>query len=264
VRVFDPIANPGLDSWTYGFHPNRSIVPMGSGAANAGYLEMWGGNVKTFPDERAPLSPNATTGWRDWIFPVQKTGGLNFANQLLGAHARCTSSSSPSSGAHHSEEGDGAMVLVVSVCPALDPWSAGTSSAVLNIWAGKESVGKQVFTASPSAPYTGRFTLPAHVTACQDLVVEITDAQGDTLARFTAVNSAGSTAQSIVSGDHQKHTLSAPETGNDFPLPVLNVVGSHFEVGYAIGQRFKQMIHARLQMREMTSELLVSVATRRY
>ena len=55
-REFDPKATPGLDTWAYGFHPPAGVVPMGSGAPSNGYFEMWGGNVRTFPDERASLA----------------------------------------------------------------------------------------------------------------------------------------------------------------------------------------------------------------
>jgi hypothetical protein len=54
VRVFDPLANPGVDVWTYGFAPRD--IPMGSGAPSKGYVEMWGGTVARFPDERRPLA----------------------------------------------------------------------------------------------------------------------------------------------------------------------------------------------------------------
>ena len=43
-RLFDLEATPGLDTWTYGFHPKPGVVPMGSGAYSKGYVEMWGGN----------------------------------------------------------------------------------------------------------------------------------------------------------------------------------------------------------------------------
>ena len=46
VRVFDPLVNPGVDVWTYGFHPNN--IPMGSGAANKGLCRdvgRYGGHI---------------------------------------------------------------------------------------------------------------------------------------------------------------------------------------------------------------------------
>ncbi|MCP5117702.1 MAG: DUF5107 domain-containing protein, partial [bacterium] len=80
VRVFDPLSNPGVDTWTYGFHPKN--IPMGSGAPNKGYVEMWGGTVKTFPHERRPLGPGESLAWTEWMYPFQQTGGLTFANEV--------------------------------------------------------------------------------------------------------------------------------------------------------------------------------------
>ena len=84
VRVFDPLTNPGVDVWTYGFHPEG--IPMGSGAPNKGYAEMWGGTVKTFPHEQSPLAPGATLRWRESIFPYQKTRGLVLATETVAAN----------------------------------------------------------------------------------------------------------------------------------------------------------------------------------
>ena len=85
VRVFDRRKTPGIDAWTYGFDPKD--VPMGSGKTNKGYAEVWGGTVKTFPDETAPLGPKETLSWTEWIFPFHATGGLSFANAALAARA---------------------------------------------------------------------------------------------------------------------------------------------------------------------------------
>ena len=80
ARVFDPEVNPGVDVWTYGYHPRGSAaIPMGSGARNNGYVEMWGGTSRLFPDERRPLKPGETIGWTEWIYPFQGTGGLTHA-----------------------------------------------------------------------------------------------------------------------------------------------------------------------------------------
>ena len=68
-REFDPKATPGLDTWAYGFHPPTGVVPMGSGAPSNGYFEMWGGNVRTFPDERASLAGGAAAKWTERIRP---------------------------------------------------------------------------------------------------------------------------------------------------------------------------------------------------
>lgn len=78
VRVFDPLINPGVDMWTYGFRPRD--IPMGSGAPNKGYVEMWGGTVETFPHQTKPLAPGGQLGWTEWIYPYQQTGGISQAN----------------------------------------------------------------------------------------------------------------------------------------------------------------------------------------
>jgi hypothetical protein len=79
VRVFDPLVNPGVDIWTYGFHPDN--IPMGSGAPNKGYVEMWGGTVKEFPNELRTIEGGSHLRWTEWIFPFQKTKGIAFSNQ---------------------------------------------------------------------------------------------------------------------------------------------------------------------------------------
>jgi hypothetical protein len=79
VRVFDPLKNPGVDIWTYGFRPNG--IPMGSGRPNKGYVEIWGGTVKHFPHERTPLDAGSHIHWTEWIYPFQKTSGVTLANE---------------------------------------------------------------------------------------------------------------------------------------------------------------------------------------
>ena len=81
VRVFDKEKTPGMDIWTYGYHTTR--IPMGSGAPNKGYAEMWGGTSKLYPDERHPLGPGASIHWTEWMYPYQDTRGLTFANRDL-------------------------------------------------------------------------------------------------------------------------------------------------------------------------------------
>ncbi len=54
---------------------------MGSGAANRGYVEMWGGTSKTFPDERRPLEPGKSVEWTEWMAPFQLTGGMTAADR---------------------------------------------------------------------------------------------------------------------------------------------------------------------------------------
>lgn len=81
VRIFDKEINPGCDIWTYGYHTDR--IPMGSGAKNKGYAEMWGGTSKTYPDERHPIKPDEVIEWTEWMYPYQNTGGLTFADENI-------------------------------------------------------------------------------------------------------------------------------------------------------------------------------------
>lgn len=81
VRVFDEDINPGCDIWTYGYHTDR--IPMGSGAKNKGYAEMWGGTSKTYPDERHPIKPGEVIEWTEWMYPYHNTGGLTFADKNM-------------------------------------------------------------------------------------------------------------------------------------------------------------------------------------
>jgi hypothetical protein len=87
VRVFDKDKNPGVDIWTYGFHPRPpGEIPMGSGAENKGYVEMWGGTSKLYPDERHPLRPGEAIEWTEWMFPYHRTGGLTYATEDVAIH----------------------------------------------------------------------------------------------------------------------------------------------------------------------------------
>ena len=60
---------------------------MGSGANSTGYAEMWGGNVREFPDERQALGPGQIITWSDRIFPFRHIGGLTYAGTYLAARA---------------------------------------------------------------------------------------------------------------------------------------------------------------------------------
>jgi len=86
VRIFDPEKTPGVDIWTYGYHTTR--IPMGSGAPNKGYAEMWGGTSRLYPHERKPLAPGASVRWTEWMYPYQDTGGLTFADCDLAVNFR--------------------------------------------------------------------------------------------------------------------------------------------------------------------------------
>jgi hypothetical protein len=79
VRVFDKDKTPGVDVWTYGYHTKD--IPMGSGAPNKGYVEMWGGTSKVYGDELTPLAAGATFTWSEWMFPYRQTKGLTFADR---------------------------------------------------------------------------------------------------------------------------------------------------------------------------------------
>jgi hypothetical protein len=81
VRVFDADKTPGVDVWTYGYHPTG--IPMGSGSPSKGYVEMWGGTSELFPDERKPIGPGESHEWIEWMFPYHGTGGLTFADTTL-------------------------------------------------------------------------------------------------------------------------------------------------------------------------------------
>ena len=80
LRTFDVNATPGLDTWTYGYHPPPGTVPMGSGAPSKGYAEMWGGNVRSFPDERARIDAGGVVSWTEHVRPY--LGTLEFARAM--------------------------------------------------------------------------------------------------------------------------------------------------------------------------------------
>ena len=143
VRVFDQDKTPGIDAWTYGFDPKD--VPMGSGKPNKGYAEVWGGTVKTFPDEKAPLGPRDTLSWREWIYPFHATGGIDFANAALAA--KFTSSAGTFGG----------TVLQISICPSRE--LAGGSGSVSLSSGGSAEIESKSFKASPAEPGRVSFTV---------------------------------------------------------------------------------------------------------
>jgi len=79
VRVFDPMKNPGVDIWTYGFRPKGTPVEFSE--PSKGYVEMWGGTVKHFPNQLRPLEAGAALQWTEWIYPFQKTSGVTLATK---------------------------------------------------------------------------------------------------------------------------------------------------------------------------------------
>ncbi len=84
VRVFNAELNPGMDIWTWGNRPPPQRQKEFSLEPNLGYVEMWGGTVRDFSDESLrPLSPGASTGWIEQMFPYRGSGGLTTATSDL-------------------------------------------------------------------------------------------------------------------------------------------------------------------------------------
>ncbi|MFC1525228.1 DUF5107 domain-containing protein [Candidatus Latescibacterota bacterium] len=131
VRIFDPVVTPGMDMWTYGYHPEG--ITMGSGAPSKGYAEMWGGTVRRFPHQRRPLAPGASLRWSEWMYAYQGTGGLSFASRDMAVHSRMDA------------EGN---VLRVSVCP-----SRRLKDAILEVRMDGRTVARQGFSAAPDRPW---------------------------------------------------------------------------------------------------------------
>ena len=146
ARVFDATATPGLDTWTYGFHPAKGIVPMGSGAASTGYAEMWGGTVTEFPDARGTLAPGKTLAWREALVPFVATGdGLDYASERLAVHASFVATA------------PGRKRLVqVWIC-AVQTLKGGR----IELWQGGTFTGASVAVpfATPAAPFTAKIPL---------------------------------------------------------------------------------------------------------
>ena len=164
VRVFDPISNPGFDMWTYGFHP--TTIPMGSGAPNKGYAEMWGGTVKTFPHELRPLAPGASLAWTEWMYPYQQTGGLTYANQ----HAALTCLLS-----------DDGLNLDIAICPP-----RSLKNAVMRLQIDGRTQMRQPFTAAPDAPYRTSIALE-EATVPENVILSI-ERMGMELVRCRATD----------------------------------------------------------------------------
>lgn len=150
VRVFDPVTNPGMDMWTYGFHPTG--IPMGSGAPNKGYAEMWGGTVKLFPHERRPLAPGASLSWSEWMYAFHETGGLTAANEVGALNCRLD------------EAGER---LRVAFCPARVVRHAVVDVRV----AGRSQYRSPLPLVSPDRPFEGQYELASGVDPAQVRVV---------------------------------------------------------------------------------------------
>jgi len=160
VRVFDPLKTPGMDMWTYGYHPTD--IPMGSGGPNNGYAEMWGGTVEHFPDEVRPLAPGASLTWTEWMYPYQGTAGLTFANRELAANCSI------------SDEGDS---LFVALCPV-----RRLTSAALEVRSASRTIHYETFSASPEAPHSKRLAMSPG-TSPEEVLVLVLEGTRE-LARF--------------------------------------------------------------------------------
>ena len=136
VRVFDPLATPGLDVWSYGFHPDN--IPTGSGKPNKGYAEMWGGTSLLFPDELRPLAPRGTKAWTEWIYPIHRTAGADLATRYLALSA-------------HIEQAS----LTVRLCPA-----QSLEDAQLTAYVDGRRHHVQRFTATPAKPLKTTIAVP--------------------------------------------------------------------------------------------------------
>jgi len=158
VRVFDPLATPGMDMWTYGFHPDG--IPMGSGAANKGYAEMWGGTVERFPHQRRPLGPGASLQWTEWMYAYQSTRGLSFAGRDLAAHSRL------------SPEG---AELEIALCP-----SRRLEAAVLEVRSSGRTLVRRRFGAAPESPWKTTVALEGQA---RDILVRVEE-NGAELGRW--------------------------------------------------------------------------------
>lgn len=152
VRVFDPVTNPGMDMWTYGFHPTR--IPMGSGAPNKGYAEMWGGTVKLFPHERRPLAPGASLRWSEWMYAFQRTAGLTAANDV---------------GALNCDLGESGESLSVAFCPARTMRHAVVDVRV----AGRTEHRSPLTRVAPDQPFQGEYELPPGTVPAEVCVVVV-------------------------------------------------------------------------------------------
>ncbi len=144
VRVFDKDKTPGVDIWTYGYHP--ALIPMGSGAANKGYAEMWGGTSKMYPDERKRLAPGDSIEWTEWMYPYQGTRGLTFADADLAVTLRTNAS---------------AGEAIVAICPS-GPWRGVVelSQRPTPSAGDGEPLRRWEVTADPTSPFFAQMGFP--------------------------------------------------------------------------------------------------------
>ena len=165
VRVFDPHITPGVDVWTYGYLPDD--VPMGSGSrTNKGYAEMWGGNVKTFPDERQPIGPLAEVAWTEHIYSFWQLGGLDFANADLSGRATRTA---------------GGLLRV-----AVSPTRPVLAPAAVEIRRGAATLGRAALPASLSPLVPAAVSIAVGVTGASPVEVRVVE-RGAVIAQWTTL-----------------------------------------------------------------------------
>ncbi|UCG85807.1 MAG: DUF5107 domain-containing protein [Gemmatimonadota bacterium] len=176
VRVFDREKTPGVDVWTYGYRPER--IPMGSGSPSRGYVEMWGGTSKLYPDERQPLAPEESLEWIEWMYPYHGTGGLTVADTAVAVSFR----SKP----------DGSAVTV-GLCPT------GRWQGTIELWASSDVVAtadpaplrQWHVDLTPTNPFFESISLTDISTvALSDLELQLRRERGNT--RAIALEGAGS------------------------------------------------------------------------
>jgi hypothetical protein len=142
VRVFDKEMNPGVDIWTYGYKPRSPRgIPMGSGKENDGYVEMWGGTSKLYPDERRPIEPGETISWTEWMYALHGTGGLSYANEDV---ALCVNTENP----------DAVLGLFA---------TRRLSDVHATVTAGADTLLNEVFTLAPDSPVQRTLRAPPNL-----------------------------------------------------------------------------------------------------
>gem|GEM_PF-1992204 len=161
IRVFDKDINPGVDIWTYGFKPRSPRgIPMGSGKENDGYVEMWGGTSKLYPDERRPIAPGESIAWTEWMYALHGTGGLSYANEDV---ALCVDAN-----------GENSEMTVGFFA------TSRLSDVHATVTAVADTLLSEVFSVSPDDPLRRTIVLPAGV-ARASIVLEW---EGETLAEY--------------------------------------------------------------------------------
>ena len=160
VRIFDPIKNPGVDIWTYGYRPEN--IPMGSGAPNKGYVEIWGGTVKHFPNELGSIAAGEVLQWTEWIYPFQKTAGVSHAG---------------TGGVGSLDFSVESQTVEVLVCP-----TGALDSTILELRSSGLTVVREKVSMSPEVPYRGTFKVDSQ--AIRDGLTVVLSQDGNEYLRF--------------------------------------------------------------------------------